>query len=194
MKKIFLGIISIFMAISLIGCFNKTLVDDSVKDFFKYYSNLDLQKANEYVEDGGMLQKTIKEFEDFNESKKDALKYWSSKISYKLISSETKGKEATVTVDITALNGEDIYSEYKRNVEDLDFNENTLNNDALNGNNIGGDVNRAFITALEDQTIPLQTTKVAIKLKKYEDKWKIENDEEVLKGILGGLNPEVLID
>ena len=80
------------------------------------------------------------------------------------------------------------------NVSSLDFGEKILNNDVLNGENINGDLDNAFITALENQTIPLKTTTVDVIVKDDNGKFKIQNDKEVLTAILGGLDPSEITD
>ncbi|MBM7833766.1 DUF4878 domain-containing protein [Clostridium sardiniense] len=193
MKKIVLVLVAIFMSVFLVSCGGKTEVKDSVKDFFSAYQNMDLSKANEYVEDGGLLQKSIKQFEDYDKSRIEALKYWSSKLNYKILDSEEKDKEAKVKVEVTALNGSQIYNEYMKNVQSLRINEATLNNESVDGDAVGSDFDKAFITALENQTNSLITTDLTVILKKEDGKWKIQNDKEVLQAILGGLNPDQII-
>ncbi|MBY0753826.1 DUF4878 domain-containing protein [Clostridium sardiniense] len=193
MKKIILVLVAIFMSVFLISCGGKTEAKDSVKDFFSAYQNMDLSKANEYVEDGGLLQKSIKQFEDYDKSRIEALKYWSSKLNYKILDSEEKDKESKVKVEVTALNGSQIYNEYMQNVQSLRINEATLNNESVDGDAVGSDFDKAFITALENQTNSLITTDVTVILKKEDGKWKIQNDKEVLQAILGGLNPDQII-
>lgn len=193
MKKIILALATIFMTISLVSCGGKTEAKDSVKDFFSAYKDMNLNKANEYVEDGGLLQKSIKQFEDYDKSRIEALKYWSNKLSYKILDTEEKDKEAKIKVEVTALNGSQIYNEYMENVQSLKINGATLNDETADGDAVGSDFDKAFITALENQTNSLTTTDVTIILKKEDGKWKIQNDKEVLQAILGGLNPEQVI-
>lgn len=193
MKKIVLVLVAIFMSAFLVSCGEKTEAKDSVKDFFSSYQNMDLGKADEYVEDGGLLKKSIKQFEDYDKSRIESLKYWSSKLNYKILDSEEKDKEAKVKVEVTALNGSQIYNEYMQNVQSLKINETTLNDDDTDGNAVGSDFDKAFITALENQTNSLITTDVTVILKKEDGKWKVQNDKEVLQAILGGLNPEQII-
>ncbi len=193
MKKIILALATIFMAISLVSCGGSTEAKDNVKNFFSAYKDMNLNKANEYVEDGGLLQKSIKQFEDYDKNRIEALKYWSSKLNYKILDTEEKNKEAKVKVEVTALNGSEIYNEYMQNVQSLRINESTLNNEAIDGDAVGSDFDKAFITALENQSNSLITTDVTIVLKKKDGKWKIQNDKEVLQAILGGLNPEQII-
>ncbi len=194
MKKIILPLIAIFMMVSLVGCGSKTKAENSVKDFFNSYEKMDLNKADEYVEDGGLLKKSILKFESYNQNRQEALKYWSGKISYKILNSKEDGKEIDVETEVTALNGTYIYNNYMQDVKSLNFNENALNGNGLNGDDIGNNFDKAFISALENQSTPMITTKVVIKLKNEDGKWKIQNDKEVLQAILGGLNPEQILD
>lgn len=194
MKKIILPLIAIFMMVSLVGCGSKTKAENSVKDFFNSYEKMDLKKADEYVEDGGLLKKSILKFENYNQNRQEALKYWSSKISYKILSSKKDGKEVDVETEVTALNGTYIYNNYMQNVQSLNFNENTLNGNGLNGDDVGNNFDKAFISALENQGTPMSTNKVVVKVKNEDGKWKIQNDKEVLQAILGGLNPEQILD
>ena len=85
MKKFILVIISAIMLVSLVSC-AETSAKNSVEKFFDAYKNMDLSKANEYVEGTGLLQKSIKQFEDYDKERIDALKYWGSNINYKILS------------------------------------------------------------------------------------------------------------
>ncbi|MGL4572521.1 MAG: hypothetical protein ACRCVJ_15830 [Clostridium sp.] len=194
MKKIFLGAIAIMISVILIGCGDSKKASEACDNFFSDYKNMELQKANNYVEGGGLLEKSIKQFEDCDSVRKSAINYWSGKISYKILETKKENGNYVVKTEITALNGVDIYNHYMSNVQSLNFNEKTLNGDMLNGENIGGDLDNAFITAIENQTIPLKTTTVSVIVKEDSGTYKIQNDKEVLTAILGGLDPDELTD
>ena len=192
MKKFILVIITAIMLVSLVSC-AETSAKNSVEKFFDAYKNMDLSTANEYVEGTGLLQKSIKQFEDYDKERIDALKYWGSNINYKILSTEKSGSEVKVDVKVTALNGSQIYDEYMQNVKSLGISQATLNDNTMDGDAVGGDFDNAFITAIENQTNEMVTTNVTVVLKKDNGKWKIQNDKEVLQAMLGGLNPEVVI-
>lgn len=194
MKKIIAIIATVLLLASLASCSGDSKIYDSVNDFFKSYKELNLSNANKYVEDGGLLAKSIKSFDNYNDKRKEAIKYWASKISYKITKTEEKNGEGTADVEVTALDGNYIYNNYMQNVQALQFNENQLNNNNEDGNPIGGDFDSAFLSALENQETPLKTSNIQVKLKKVDGTWKITNDNEVLTAILGGLNPNEIID
>ncbi|WP_338631169.1 hypothetical protein [Clostridium baratii] len=194
MKKVILSIFIVACSIFLIGCGDTKKASETVDNFFSDYKNMNLQKANEYVEGGGLLEKSIKAFEDYDSARKSALNYWGGKMNYKILSTKKENGEYVVKTEVTALSGVDIYNHYMNNVSSLDFGEKILNNDVLNGENINGDLDNAFITALENQTIPLKTTTVDVIVKDDNGKLKIQNDKEVLTAILGGLDPSEITD
>ncbi len=192
MKRFILAIISAIMLVSLVSC-AETSAKNSVEKFFDAYKNMDLSKANEYVEGTGLLQKSIKQFEDYDKERIDALKYWGNNLNYKILDTEKSGSEVKVDVRVTAPNGSQIYNEYMQNVKSLRIGQATLNDNTMDGDAVGGDFDNAFITALENQTNDMVTTNVTVVLKKDDGKWKIQNDKEVLQAMLGGLNPETVI-
>lgn len=194
MKKVILSIFIVACSLFLIGCGDTKKASEAVDNFFSDYKNMNLQKANEYVEGGGLLEKSIKAFEDYDSARKSALNYWGEKMNYKILSTKKENGEYVVKTEVTALSGVDIYNHYMNNVSSLDFGEKILNNDVLNGENINGDLDNAFITALENQTIPLKTTTVDVIVKDDNGKFKIQNDKEVLTAILGGLDPSEITD
>lgn len=194
MKKVISIPVIVVLLFSLVSCGANRKIYDSVNDFFKSYKELDLNNANKYVEDGGLLAKSINKFDSYNDKRKDAIKYWASKISYKINKTEEKNGIGIAEVEVTALDGNYIYNNYMQNVQALQFNENQLNNNNEYGNPIGEDFDVAFLSALENQETPLKTTNIQVKLKKIDDTWKITNDSEVLTAILGGLNPNEVLD
>lgn len=195
MRKLIVVLFAVIVSISLVGCGNNNKeISDSVNDFFSSYKNLNFKNANKYVEDGGLLAKSINKFDSYNKKREDAMKYWASKIQYKITNTESKDDNGTADVEVTALDGNYIYNNYMQNVQSLQLNESQLNNNNDNGDPIGGDFDSAFLIALENQDTPLKTSKITVKLKKVDGTWKIENDQEVLQAILGGLNPNEILN
>lgn len=204
MKKIGVILCILLFSITLVSCGK----DDSKKDvenFFKAYKSLDFKEASKYAENGGNLSQVINIFESYDGKKESALKYWISKVSYKIQDVKTKGDIQEVKVTINALDGNVIYENYKDGVSELSptkinnnidvpSNEENGNIDYVEANY--GNINYIdeFIAALENQEVPLKETTVTIKMKKIDGNYKIENDDEVLTAILGGFPVQVLLD
>lgn len=208
MKKIIGCILTLVLSVGILVSCGTDNAKKDVADFFDSYKALDFNNINQYAVNGNDISKVITQFESYDEKRENALRYWVSKISYKIGDAKDLGNdEAEVTVTINALDGNVIYKDYEEGIKNLA--PARVNNDIKNPinsseedytktnyseNNYGNvDYVDEFIAALENQTVPMKETKVLVKLKKTDGKYKIQNDDEVLQAMLGGLPVSIIL-
>lgn len=208
MKRIIGCVLTLVLSVGILVSCGTDNAKKDVKDFFDSYKALDFNNINQYAVDGNDISKVITQFESYDEKRENALRYWVSKISYKIGEVKDLGNdEAEVKVTINALDGNVIYKNYEEGIKNMA--PARVNNDIKNPinsseedytktnyseNNYGNvDYVDEFIAALENQTVPMKETTVLVKLKKIDGKYKIQNDDEVLQAMLGGLPVSVIL-
>ncbi|WP_194192367.1 hypothetical protein [Clostridium chrysemydis] len=208
MKKIISFVLTLVISVGILVSCGTDNTKKDVTDFFDSYKALDFNNINQYAVNGNDISKVITQFESYDEKRENALRYWVSKISYKIGEVKDLGNdEAEVKVTINALDGNVIYKDYEEGIKSMA--PARVNNDIKNPinsseedytktnyseNNYGNiDYVDEFIAALENQTVPMKETTVLVKLKKADGKYKIQNDDEVLQAMLGGLPVSVIL-
>lgn len=204
MRKTIIVLLGIIMVGSLVGCGNddtkstesknKSEVkedlkaqkpEDVITDFFTKFKNCNFTGVQKDILTENSI--SLKGMEDYSDSEKKAIKYWLEKLSYEIIKIDVNGDKAVAKVKVSALDGNQIYNEYKDNIlkikpsaqEELDEEGAKLADEKY------GD---ALVNALKNKDNEIISKTVDINLTKKEGKWLLEVNDELLTAIYGGLS------
>lgn len=195
-KKIIIAVI-VAMIIVISGVYMYTNRTSSAVESFKSFvsdcNKFQLESAKTYINQNGDLSKGITQIEGYNEVRKSAVKNWFEKISVNIISTKKEDGEAIIVAEVLSPNGNDIYNDFQQNMNELDINSQTIQDNNFNGDFLGAQYNNAFSNAINDNVNNITQTKVEVKMKRSLGEWKIENDDQVIKALLGGLSTNAVL-
>lgn len=195
-KKIIIAVVIVVLLVVGGGYFYLNRSSSAVESFNGFITacnKFNLSEMKNYTTDSGDLNKGIEQIESYNQNKKDALKAWAENIKVQVLSTKKSDGYTILTVKIDTLNGVDIYNDFQSSMNSLDINNNTIQDSNLNGDFLGQQYNNAFVDAIQNNMENVTETTIEVKMKREVGNWKIQNDDVVIKGLLGGLSSQAVL-
>src|SRR5699024_587250 len=157
--------------------------EEAVENALTAIKELDIETAEKYFD----YDDLIEEYEDEDmeidilESEED-IKPVFANLEFEILSSEVGEDTAIVETEITNINMETIMDEYIEQSFSLAM-ENIFEEDE----NLEEEIKEIFIELIERNDNELVTSTVDINLRRIEDSWEIDMDDELADAITGGL-------
>ncbi len=199
MKKLIALILSLGIIFGLIGCKDsasnineqskKSAPENTINTFFTEFKKCNFDNAKSYL----LIDKNIdsSNYEKFTEGEKEAIKYWVEKTGYEIKSIAITNDSAEVTISISTLNGEKIYSDYMNNL--LKLKEKSISvKDSKEKEKSTEEYNKALINSIRNKNNEIVTNTVNLELEKKNNKWYIVGDQNFIRALYGGFDPEKL--
>ncbi|MGL4849350.1 MAG: hypothetical protein ACRC28_10585 [Clostridium sp.] len=197
MKKIIIGIV---VAVIVVGAgfymyTNRTAsAEEGFKTFIGDINKFQLSGAENYIEQNGDISKGITEINNSDMTRQQALKTWFSLIKVNVVKAKKEDGDVVLEVQFFSPNGQKIASDFQYNVNGLDINNQTIEDSNANGDYLGSQISTAFLNAVEGNMTNIVQTDINVKMKKTISGWKIVNDDDVIKGLLGGTRAEDILN
>ncbi|MEG1002072.1 MAG: DUF4878 domain-containing protein [Clostridium sp.] len=195
MKKIIIAILSLTMLFGIAGCtkskistnVEKNSPENTINAFFSDFKKCNFKKAENYFLNGVTPDMEI--YNNFTDGEKEAIKYWTEKIGYEIVSINNEGDNAEVTVKVMALNGVKIYNQYIKDIASLKKEAKTSEEKA----ELNKEYDKALLKEVKNKNNDIVTTVVTVQLQNIDSNWYINGDGNLLKALYGGLDPNKFI-
>lgn len=197
MKKSIALILILGIIFGLVGCeknnnnideqAKKTAIENTINGFFADFKKCDFDGAKSYL----LGDKNINEldYEKLTNGEKDAIKYWVEKIGYKTKSIVITKDNAQVIIDISTIDGQQIYSDYMDTLLNLKEKYISAKN-SKDKEKFAQEYNTALINSIKNKKNEIVTSTVNLELENQNNKWYIVGDENFINSLYGGVNPE----
>jgi len=175
----------IFLSLTGCGGDKKETPEEAVTNALNAVKNLDKENISKYFGTDNVFNEDEKEQQD-EEFTEEYTKLFVEKLTFKILSSDIDGENATVKTEITNIDAMKALQKYLEEAftEALSsaFQQNELTDEELEKKS-----EEKYIEILKRDDIGMATTTVDIKLTENGDSWKLNLDEELQNAILGGL-------
>lgn len=180
LKKITTILLVCLLTLSLTGCKQTAKAESAVDGMLKSFKNLDLQQAQEYIENN-----ETDEFEDFDEDETNVLEPVFDKFDYEIVSTETIDENnAIVRTKITAPDMKSVLSGLIMEVSDYVF-SNIFANPKPTPEEMTKKVNEIFNKCFSDPELKMISFEMDMKVRKNANgEWKITMDDTLKNSML----------
>lgn len=172
-NKITLTLIIVLSMIVLAGC-GASSPKDVVNSYFKEIKSGENNEVANYIV--GTVDEQTATNQDKDPKLEEAINIYISKLDAKVLSEKVDGEKATVEVELNGLNfGKVMISVLQENIADIFSGKDQSSED------IGKDFLKTIKTAKEE------TRKGKINLTKVDNKWKIQQDNDLISLVFGSV-------
>lgn len=197
MKKWIIGII-VIVIIAVAGGYlyiNRSgAAVSNLNGFISDLNKYNLSGAETYTTKDGDLTKLFTKIQGYDGVRQNAVKQWFKAIIININGVKKEDGDTVVEGTIYSPNGVQVASDFQYNLNNLDINSQTIQDSNLNGDFLGAQYSNAFANAVSTNLTNVVGTNVNIKMKREDGNWVIQNDDEVIKALLGGANGEQIFD
>ncbi len=187
MKKI-LSLVCVFiMAVTLVSCGIES-PERAVENALNAIKNLDTETMEKYFGEEELFEGDGEDATDDILEAEEVEKLLVEKLSFKILSSEKDGDNATVKVEITNIDMQSVFARYMEELFSMAMEEVFLELESDDYEEIEEEeVLQIFMDILSDEENKMTTSKVELKLSKTGGSWEIAADEALIDAIYGGI-------
>jgi hypothetical protein len=185
-KRLVALLLAIFMLASLCGCSSPTKeAEATVSCMFDAFKQLDLEKAQNYIDVNEMKLNEVEEDETTNYDL--FMKTLFDRLDYTIISSEEVDPETVnVVVAITAIDMKPVFAEYVVAALQYAF-ANAFADPQPTEEETNKKMEELFIASATKEGLATVTNEVTVKVVKKDSNWKVVAEDELVDAMFGGL-------
>ena len=187
MQKI-LSLVCVFiMAVTLVSCGIES-PERAVENALNAIKNLDTETMEKYFGEEELFEGDGEDATDDILEAEEVEKLLVEKLSFKILSSEKDGDNATVKVEITNIDMQSVFARYMEELFSMAMEEVFLELESDDYEEIEEEeVLQIFMDILSDEENKMTTSKVELKLSKTGGSWETAADEALIDAIYGGI-------
>lgn len=197
MKKWIIGII-VIVIIAIGGSYiyinRSSSAVSSFKSFIENINKYSLNGAESYTSQNGDLTKLFTQIQGYDNTRQNAMKEWFKEVRVSINGTKKEDGDTVIEATVYSLNGNEIENSFQNGVNGLGITSQTIQDSNLNGNYLSAQYSNAFANAIGSNITNVIGINIEVEMKRESGNWIIQNDDEVIKAILGGVNSTEILN